>query len=308
MKKMILLLALLGVASGAAACGNKPAASPASSTKSSKVVKPEATDTSKRTSSSMSAVAKPTRQASVAEKIALVLLTPGAEQYSMTGSRLLSSGDQETATLNGGGFCQGAPSGSVVYALSLEHENKTPFVVMTGDQAYLFASQSPVPYDFLTKHALRVDLNTAWQKNFQSADLTKLSKQISIGQTQEAAGTDSTATESDSDSDSDGTAETAFDILKNNYSTVYTEDSSTVSGSGPMTSQFDASGRLAWVSDDADGNIKYSFDVSDVQPAGAGSYLITLDNGYQMTFTPTSDGSSYTLRCTDLNYYGKFNR
>lgn len=104
MKRIILALALLVLISGATACSNKPAASPSNSAKSSKVVKAKpkaAASASKTTSSSASSAAKPTRQPSAAEQIALVLLTPGAAQYSMTGSRLLAAGDQDTATLGG---------------------------------------------------------------------------------------------------------------------------------------------------------------------------------------------------------------
>ncbi|WP_390405277.1 hypothetical protein [Lacticaseibacillus jixiensis] len=206
MKKIVIALALFGLASSTAACSNKPATSSSSSAKSSKVAKTKpkaAASASKTASSSASSAAKPTRQPNAIEKIALVLLTPGAEQYSMAGSRLLAAGDQDIATLGGGGLVDGAPAGTVVYGLSLERDNKTPFVTIVGDLAYLFATQSPVPYDYLSKHALKVDLKEAWQKNFQSADLAKLCKQITLGSDQQAD--DAAAAQSTSDASADST-------------------------------------------------------------------------------------------------------
>lgn len=99
----------------------------------------------------------------------------------------------------------GAPAGAVVYGLSIEHANKTPFVTIVGDLAYLFATQSPVPYDYLSKHALTVDLKAAWQKNFQSADLAKLSKQITLGPAQPADDAAAAQSTSDADASADST-------------------------------------------------------------------------------------------------------
>ncbi|WP_461224827.1 hypothetical protein [Lacticaseibacillus suihuaensis] len=130
-------------------------------------------------SASRAAAAKPPRAATVAEKLALVLLAPGAEKQAMSGQQLLESGDKVTATPSTG-LGPDVPAGSHAYDLSLSFEGKTPTITIVGDHAYMVASQVAVPYAYMKQKGVHVDLAAAWQKQFKSKDLAKLVKQLTV--------------------------------------------------------------------------------------------------------------------------------
>ncbi|WP_262315834.1 hypothetical protein [Lacticaseibacillus parakribbianus] len=153
-------------------------------------------------SASRAAAAKPPRAATVAEKLALVLLAPGAEKQAMSGQQLLESGDKVTATPSSSLYSD-VPAGSHAYYLSLSFEGKTPTITIVGDHAYMVASQVAVPYAYMKQKGVHVDLAAAWQKQFKSQDLAKLVKQLTVKAAETATADESTAAASDASSAND---------------------------------------------------------------------------------------------------------
>ncbi|MFD1485102.1 hypothetical protein ACFQ5J_07655 [Lacticaseibacillus baoqingensis] len=292
------LLGLVGVlAVGVSACGQPAAkAKPAANSSVSQAAVAKAKSTT-------SSVAAPTRQPSASEQIALLLLADGAQAWSPTGQQLLAKETQDTAT-PATGYATEAPANAKVYTLRQEHKDLTPLVVITGDQAYLLASQSAVPYAYIQQHGFRVNWHDLWQKYYQSADVAKLAALIPI-----AADTPDVSKNGISSD-----PQTALAQAKGEY----IEDDSTVSdGSAQRTSFFEQDGALMWEAHhEGDGAMQYEFDLSALTYAGpdnAGGQLFSGNgveySGHQVPLTiDIINDQTYTLKSTAINYYGMFNR
>lgn len=244
-------------------------------------------------SESNSADAKPTQAPNVSEKIAMLLMSDGAANYSLTGDELLSSGTTEMAKADTKEIYEGLPNGAKVYSLSEQKAEKTPFVVIDGDTGYLFSAQSPAPFSYVAGNALKIDFATNWDQQFNNSDLASLASQINVDDT-----TDST------------TSDDPFVSLAN-YTDEFNEDSATVSGSGPMTSQFIMEGdTYHWLSKDSNGDVKYDMTLTNMHDNGGGNYTLDAvdDNGTTYTLTMIQNGDDYTIKSSDINYYGRFDR
>ncbi|MCI1985886.1 MAG: hypothetical protein LKJ69_10270 [Lactobacillus sp.] len=295
---------------GLAACGQQaaPKKQSASATVSQSAV-------AKSPVSHTSASSTPTRTATASEQIALLLLATGAEAWSPTGSQLLANGTQNTA-YPASNQVPGTPSGATVYTLTQQHEHLTPLVVLTGDQAYLFAAQSPVPYTYIQQHGFNVNVHDLWQKHFQSVDVAKLAALLPVSASPQGGEDDqAAATSSVSENGISADPETALNQAKGSY----IEDDSTISdGSAQRTSFFEQDGELLWEAHhQGDGAMKYEYRLVDYTysgPDNAGGQIFAITGReyggakeIKMTIDIIND-QTYTLRSTAINYYGKFNR
>lgn len=288
-----------------AACGQQ-AASPkptkATSSQSSKkpVVKAikssssSATSSSTSTAAASSSVAETLKPATVQEKLAMVLQAPGAGNYS------LATGQTAAPVTN---TVTGVPSGGAVYALGAQRMSKTPTVVLAGSDAYLFSTQSGgIPFTWVQQNALHVDLASTWARDHGTTSLEQLAQQLSIvAESQQNVVMDP------------NNVEMAFHQYDSDH--AFTEDSSTVSGEGAQTSgftQLEGDNQWWWGAHKADGSTAYHMSLTNIQYVGNNTY--TADGSQdsplldaKLTFIFTSP-DQYTVKSTDINYYGTFNR
>jgi hypothetical protein len=129
----------------------------------------------------------PTRQPSTEEKIAMVLMAPGAAKYATDASTILQSNTPDTATPTNHAVYGTVPSGTTGYSLSANVRNVASFVVISGDQAYLYAGQAALKYEDLKAQALNVNLQTTWQKAYKNTELSRLAALIKVGTNQDSA-------------------------------------------------------------------------------------------------------------------------
>ena len=220
----------------------------------------------------------------------MVLQAPGADGYS-------SAIAQSASPVSG--VVTGAPAGSVVYSLSVEHGDKTPMILLSGDDAYLFATQATgIPYTWVHQNALHVDLGSTWTSDHNSATLKQLAQQLSlVSSTQQTISTDPEN----------------IDKVFRQYTASFSEDSSTVSGDGAQTSalmQPDGDTLWWWQANKADGSTAYHMSLTDIQYVGNHTYTALGEQvapplDAHLTFTFTS-WNRYTVKASDINYYGTF--
>ncbi|WP_127848118.1 hypothetical protein [Lacticaseibacillus hulanensis] len=262
---------------------------------------------------SSSSAKEPTTQPNTKQKLALVLLTTGAGKYSPSGQELVRDNIATEATHNNQ-LIEDAPAGSEAYGLGGENTAQ-PVILIIGNDAYLNNEEATVGVEDLKK-GLHVNLQDQWRKLWQSSDLTKLVKQISIIEATNDAGADNAAAESSSDNGISTNAATAWQQLSGHFS----EDSSTVSDSGPQqTDILNQDGKWEWTAyHEGDGAPLYQFDLSGLTNTGSDGEGGQLFEGIavnpfdssdteQMTFD-LIDSDTYTVRSQQLGYYGRFNR
>ncbi|WP_461215628.1 hypothetical protein [Lacticaseibacillus sp. GG6-2] len=313
--KWLLPAMLVAIGIGTTACGgqvqgpkDKAQSSQQSVTKksSSKLLSESSSSEAESSKASSSSQSQTTRQPTVTEQLALVLLASGSSSYTTSGSDLLAQDAHETAT-SSPQEVDDKPGSVSVYALSIQQDDKIPFIMIDGDQAYLFSTQSPEPYDGIRANALHVDLASAWQKLASSADLASVASRLTVKQAS-----------SDASSQADDTIIQALERV----SGTATEDPSTVSGQGKQTSDFYRPGSQSespwfWTTayvDGSDGGYNVMLDKITNQGGDGTGGQILVAHGYEDTtdtdFNLTIDiinGHTYTLKSSELNYYGKFN-
>ncbi|WP_461224823.1 hypothetical protein [Lacticaseibacillus suihuaensis] len=324
---LVLIIALVGVTviglglalAAAAMDGSPELPVPA---KKAKVAKP------KSAAKASGKQAKPTALPTTEEKIALILLTHGASDYSPTGQAIAVGDDMEEATRTDIGVSD-APADSQVYVLSqtLDDEGGQAFVMLYGNTGYLNKSEDPVTFASMKKYGLRVDLTKAWQKLWQDQTLKKLTGLIKlVASDTTASDDDSDADEaaSDDDSETDDTGEKGGDGISTDPATAwqqmdgtFKEDASTVTGQAQITSFFEQDGKPMWEAHfPNDGAPLHELDLSTLtfyfKLEGANVFGATVrDMGSGKTapvYFYLYSKDTYVLESKDLNYYGKFNR
>ncbi|WP_262315837.1 hypothetical protein [Lacticaseibacillus parakribbianus] len=276
------------------------------------------------------ASSKPTALPTTEEKIALILLTHGASDYSPTGQALATGEEMEEATRTDVGVSD-APADAQVYVLSqtLDEEYGQPFVMLYGNTGYLNKSEDPVTFASMKKYGLRVDLTEAWQKLWQDQTLKKLTGLIKLVSSDttasdDAADSDADETASDDDSDADDNIDKGGDGISTDPATAwqqmagtFKEDASTVTGQAQITSFFEQDGKPMWEAHfPNDGAPLHELDLSTLTfigpHEGANIFNATVrDMGSGKTapvYFYLYDKDTYVLESKDLNYYGKFNR
>jgi hypothetical protein len=262
-----------------------------SSKKTKKKVVKQSHSSSTRSTTSSSSSADTIKPATLQEKLAMVLQAPGAENFASATSQSVSqTSDIVTDT----------PNGTVVYSLSVQHDDKTPMIVLVGNEGYLFNTQSSgIPFTWVQQNALQVDLSSTWTRDHGKTGLEQLAQQLSIVS---------------ADQQTQSTDPTNIDAVFRQYESEATEDSSTVSGDGPQTSSFnqlDGDDTWWWTATKADGTTAYHMSLGDIEYVGNNTYTAQasqtspmLDAVLTITF---SSPNQYRIQSTDINYDGMFN-
>lgn len=280
-------------------------------------VKPVAS--SKAAKASASSVQTPTHDPTAEQQLGLVLLTSGASRYSPSGQSIVDGSSPAPAT-HDDTLVTDAPDGSKTYAIwyaSNEDGNAQayPLIVIDANTAYLGKATGPVSFADLKQDSLTVNLTSQWQKLWQSSDLAKLVKQLSIVEASSDA-TSSSASPSSQDDAISGDSDTAWQQVSGRF----IEDDSTVSDGAPQLSEVNRQdGQWQWIAYHyGDGAPRYQYDVSGLHPAGgdgkggqifAGEAVSPFDSSNTIYITfDLIDANTYTIRSKNINYYGKFNR
>ncbi|WP_390405280.1 hypothetical protein [Lacticaseibacillus jixiensis] len=280
-------------------------------------VKPVAS--SKAAKASASSVQTPTHDPTTEQQLGLVLLTSGASRYSPSGQAIVDGSLPAQAT-HDDTLVTDAPDGSRTYAMwhasnADDNTQAYPVIVIDADTAYLGKATGPVSFADLKQDALTVNLTSQWRELWQSSDLAKLVKQLSIVEASSDATSSSTSQSSQDDAIS-GDLDTAWQQVSGRF----IEDDSTVSDGAPQLSEVNRQdGQWQWIAYHyGDGAPKYEYDVSGLHPAGgdgkggqifAGKAVSPFDSSNIIDITfDLIDANTYTIRSKNINYYGKFNR
>ncbi|WP_461214484.1 hypothetical protein [Lacticaseibacillus sp. GG6-2] len=268
------------------------------------------------TKASSSSSSAPTRNPTTEQQLALVLLANGASRYTPSGQAIID-GSLPTQVTHNDALITDAPTGSMTYAMPQAANTKTqPVIVINGDTAYLGQTDGSMSFTELKNNSLSVDLASQWDKLWQSSDLAKLVKQISVVE----ASPDTSSSSARDDSQDDSGISSDSDAVWQQMSGQFIEDASTVSDGAPQLNLInEQDGEWEWVAHHyRDGAPKYQYVVGHLSHTGgdgqggqifAGTAYSPFnpDDTINVTFD-LINANTYTVRSTDINYYGKFNR
>lgn len=194
----IVLLVVLGVGGviGVQALSPKQTTRPilqTNVTKSKHRIKAKATSApTKQSQSESSKQTGPDHEPSTAEKLALLLMAPGATKYTVTGDELLAGHathtnltpdsplDEEVATPQSD--IEGMPSDGEAYSLTCERDGMTPFVIITTDTMYLVSGQQVPPFSYFQENGMQVNITDLWDQNYASQKLADVAAKITVNE------------------------------------------------------------------------------------------------------------------------------
>ncbi|WP_125571046.1 hypothetical protein [Lacticaseibacillus songhuajiangensis] len=263
------------------------------------------------------------------QKLALVLLADGMDDYMVTGNEILDGGydessgeyveikDPEVATDNPQ-LVSDHPDGMKVYSLSLTHIDQGPIVAIKGATAWVVSAQQAITMDYFASNGKKLDLTKLLKKFAKSSKFKEVTAKITVEKADDANSNSesSSVSEESESSESADNASPKLDI--SGLSGEYLEDASTANSSGKMTSEFRMDGDdLRWISNKADGETAYSAIVDSVTDDGKAddgeAYTLecTLDDDteFQMQlFKHSLDYYVIRIQSDGINYYGRFNQ
>lgn len=192
---LVIVLAVGGVV-GVKALSPKQTARPilqTNVTKSKHRTKAKATSaTTKQSQSESSKQTGPDHEPSTAEKLALLLMAPGATQYTVTGDELLAGHATHTNLTPDSPLVdevatprddiEGIPSDGVAYSLACERDGMTPFVIITTDTMYLVSGQEVPPFSYFQENGMQVNITDLWDQNYASQKLADVAAKITVNE------------------------------------------------------------------------------------------------------------------------------